>query len=323
MSCYLGIDIGGTKSHAILASPDGRVLGFGAGGAGNPEGVGYEGLGRVLQEITHGALHSAGLSQAEIAGAGLGVAGYDWPSERSPTLDAIDRLKLDCPIEVVNDTVIGLLAGASEGWGVAVVAGTDENCWGRDRQGRIGRVTGNGGRMGEFGGAATIMWRAIQAVSRAWSQRGPQTALSEALLETTGAENTDRLLEGLALGWYGLDAGSAPLVVQVAEQGDPVAREILQWSGSELASLAIGVIRQLDLSEQEFEVVLVGSMFRENPILLETMQEKVRAHSPGARFVHLEAPPVIGGVLLGMETAGAQSWEVRELLIRNTQELAL
>jgi len=323
MTCYLGIDIGGTKSHAILADENGRILGFGAGGPGNHESVSYEGLRDVLQAITDRALEKAGLHRDDIAGAGFGVAGYDWPSERVPTFEAIAGLGLDCPIEVVNDTVIGLLAGASEGWGVAVVAGTGENCWGRDRQGRIGRVTGKGPHMGEYGGAGTIVYRAVQAVSKEWSRRGPRTALSEMMLEATGAGGMDQLLEGLALGWYQVNSDSARRVVRVAEDGDPVAREILQWSGSELAGLAIGVIRQLDLQDEEFEVVLVGSVFGSSAILLETMQTSVLLAAPGAKFVLLAAPPVIGGVLLGMEAAGLPSGQLRDRLIQSTVELVL
>ena len=89
MTVYLGVDIGGTKSHAILADEAGRALGFAAGGPGNHESVGYGGLLAVLQEITHAALDQAGLRRADVAGAGFGVAGYDWPSERAPTLEAI------------------------------------------------------------------------------------------------------------------------------------------------------------------------------------------------------------------------------------------
>lgn len=32
---FLGIDIGGTKSHALIADEQGRAVGFGVGGPGN------------------------------------------------------------------------------------------------------------------------------------------------------------------------------------------------------------------------------------------------------------------------------------------------
>ena len=41
---FLGVDIGGTKSHALIADKSGNALGFGVGGAGNYEGVGFDGF---------------------------------------------------------------------------------------------------------------------------------------------------------------------------------------------------------------------------------------------------------------------------------------
>ena len=41
---YLGVDIGATKSHGVIADENGRAVGFGAAGPGNHEVVGYDGL---------------------------------------------------------------------------------------------------------------------------------------------------------------------------------------------------------------------------------------------------------------------------------------
>jgi N-acetylglucosamine kinase-like BadF-type ATPase len=322
LSFYLGIDIGGTKSHALISDQTGRVLGFAAGSAGNHEAVGYPGLKKVLGDITAEALDAAGLTRSQIAGAGFGVAGYDWPSEREPTREAIETLKLSCPFEFVNDTVIGLIAGTSEGWGVSVVGGTGENCWGRDRNGRIGRMTGNGIMMGEYGGAGTIVAKAVQAIGKAWSLRGPATKLVPAFIEYTNTSSLIDLIERLGLGKIRLRPSAAPIVVQTAEQGDEVAKEILEWAGTELAELANGVIRQLNFEDKRCEVVMVGSMFTSTEILTEPFFNHVRHVCPGAEFVHLEAPPVIGSVLLGMEAAGIDAWTIRENMIATFHQTA-
>ena len=52
MRYFLGVDIGGTKSHALIADENGQVVGFGRAGAGNWEAVGYDGLQQVLASIT-------------------------------------------------------------------------------------------------------------------------------------------------------------------------------------------------------------------------------------------------------------------------------
>ncbi len=318
----MGIDIGGTKSHALIADDTGRALSLGQGGPGNHEDVGYEGLAETLHTITRQALKNAGITTAQIAGAGFGVAGYDWPAQRAPTLAAIEPLGLQSrSFEVVNDSIIGLLAGSIAGWGVAVVAGTRCNCWGWDEQRRVGRMTGQGLRMGEAAGGFELVDKAIEAIALAWTRRGPPTRLTELFVERVGARDTAGLLEGLTLARYRLDASAAPLVFQAAGEGDPVATQLILWAGRELGSLVGGVIRQLGFEALTFEVILIGSFYDGSPLLVETMRQAILDVAPGARLVRLTVPPVIGGVLLGMEQAGVSPVPLREPLIRSTRHL--
>ncbi len=320
--CFLGADIGSSKTHALIADETGRTVGFGRGGAGNHEVVGYDGLAAALEAAVGQALAAAGLAREQIAGAGFGVAGFDWPSEREPTLRAIGSLGLRAPVEAVNDTILGLLAGAAEGWGVAVVSGTGCNCRGWDRARRKeGKVTGHGVWMGEAAGASELVFKALQAVAHDWTRRGPATQLAPAFVEHTGTGSVEELLEGLTTGTIEVDADAAPLVFQVASRGDPVAAELIRWAGCELGELANAVIRQLGFETLTFDVVLIGSMFDGGPRLVEPMRRTIQALAPGARLARLTVPPVIGAVLLGMEQAGVAASERREALIRSAHEV--
>jgi len=318
---YLGVDIGATKSHALIADKAGQALGFGSAGPGNHEVVGWDGYQAILRAITTQALESAGLDANQISGSGFGVAGYDWPSQRQPTLEGIQALGLSGPVEAVNDAVLGLFAGASEGWGIAIISGTGENCWGADRQRNYGHMTGNSALMGEFGGAGAIVRQALRAIAKEWGRRGPETRLSAAFMERTGAHSQDALLEGLVMGTFHLHAADAPLVFEVARTGDAVAQEVIRWAGTELADMINGVSRQLKMAGQPFEVVLIGSTFKGGDLLLDPMKAAVREVSPEAKFVHLQAPPVVGGILLGMEQVGKDGFEIRARLIEATQQI--
>ncbi len=313
---YLGVDIGGTKSHALISDNKGNALGFGQFGAGNHEEVGYEGLRVTLRTVTDKALDMAGLAKDQVTAAGFGVAGYDWPSERQPTLDTIHTIGLSCPVEAVNDTIIGLLAGASQGWGVAVVAGTGTNAWGWDEQHHIGRVTGVG--YGEHGGAGNLIQRAMVAIAYEWTRRGPKTMLTPEFLRMTGASDIPSLIEGLEMGAYYLSGDYAPVVYQVASQGDPVAQSIIQWAGNELGQTAVAVIRQLGIEQCEFEVVLVGSLYEMGEMLISPMRQVINLEAPKARLVRLSAPPVVGGVLLAMQQVGIDPSPVRAALVNST-----
>jgi N-acetylglucosamine kinase-like BadF-type ATPase len=320
--CFLGVDVGATKTHALIAQEDGQACGFGKAGPGNHEDVGYDGLAAALETATEQALAQAGISIDQIAAAGFGIGGYDWPSEREPTLRAIQTLGLSAPVEAVNDAIIGLLAGASEGWGIAVVAGTGCNCWGWDcEHRRVGKMTGRGWWMGEAAGAGELVDEAIRFVARDWSRRGPSTLLTPAFVELAGAKDAEDLLEGITQERYHIGAEAAQLVFRVAAAGDMAARQLIEWAGKELGGLAIGVIRQVGLESLNFDVVLVGSLHDGYPLLTETMRQTVHSVAPGARFVRLAAPPVVGGVLLGMEKAGLNGSTVRKRLIETTKSI--
>ena len=319
MRYFLGVDIGGTKTHALIANEQGQALGFSEAGSGNHQSVGYDGLRDVLQATVGQALRQAGLSIEQIAGAGFGVGGYDWPSQLQAHLDAIEPLGLKCPFEVANDSIIGLMAGASSGWGLVLIAGTGNNCRGRDKNGREARITGEGGRFGEFGGAGEMVERSIQAISHEWTWRGPKTALTQMFIEMTGAKDLDALIEGIDLNCYRPDASWAPVVFEAAYRGDSVAREIIAWSGNESGESACAVIRQLKIENEKFDIILVGSVFAGGELYIGPLRATIHRLAPKARLVKLEAPPVVGGVVLGMQKAGVETKPLHKSLKDSTK----
>jgi len=315
--------VGGTKSHALIADETGRQVGFGSGGPGSWEAVGYEGLSAALAEVTARALEGAGLKIGQIRAAGMGLAGYDWPSQRAAHLEAIRPLGLQGPVEIVNDATLGILAGAKDGWGVSVVSGTGCNCrgWSRDhtRQGRA--VGGANAWSGEAAGGWDIVARAMRAVSFEWTHRGPATAHTPAFLKKTGAGCLDELIEGAYLGHYNFDQSDVMMVFEVASAGDAQALEVLRWAGDQLGQMACGVIHQLGIERERFDVVLIGSIYDGHACLTEALGETVHRVAPAARLVRLTVPPVVGGVLLGMETAGLDFHPRRTRLIESTNRL--
>ena len=323
MKYFLGVDVGGTKTHALIADENGKALGFATGGPGNWEGVGYAGLTRVLLEVTGSALKQARIRVDQLAGAGMGIGGYDWPSERLDHLQAIRPLGLDCPLEIVNDASLGILAGTSEGCGVSVVAGTGCNARGLNRDHkREGRAVGGGSRWsGEYAGGYDIVARAMQAVTFEWLKRGPKTTLTSIFLEHTGAKDLDDLVEGVYLERYQFDSPLVLKVFETARLGDPQAQAVMRWAGKELGEMAVGVINQLEFQHEQFEVVLIGSLHGASPILDETLRKTIRNIAPQARFLRLGVPPVVGAVLLGMEAAGWKGSPLREKLIKTTCEI--
>jgi N-acetylglucosamine kinase-like BadF-type ATPase len=312
---FLGIDVGNSKSHALICDEHGTILALGQGGQGNHEVVGREGLEAALHTVVSDALKQAGLRMEQLCGAGLGIAGFDWETDRPLHNGVIATLRMKAPYILVNDCMLGLVAGARQGWGVVVNAGTSSNARGRDLYGREGRITGNGAWFGEYGGGIELVYRGLDAVSRAWSLRGPQTSLSEIYVEATGAADVADMLEGLARGRYTLSAALAPAIFGAAAAGDKVANEALHWIARELANLAVGIIHQLRFESLEFDLVLSGSLYKGSPVIREMLLGHVRRVAPNVVGVHLAAPPVVGGVFLAMESAQLDFVPVRSQVI--------
>jgi len=321
MGYFLGFDIGGTKSAALLVDENGSVLAYALvrGRVGDYEDKKYDDLVELIHAAGGQALEQAGVGFEQLTAAGLGIAGYDWLSQRPKFLDAIRRAGLDCTVELVNDALIGLLAGSEQGWGIGLVAGTGCNCWGIDRQRRSGQVTGMGGWMGEAAGSGELVTEALGAVSRAGSMRGPQTSLSDAFCRHTGAKDVTDLLEGLTMNRYDLQPSAAPLVFECADQGDAVAAGLVEWAGRSLGDLAVGVTRQLELQDETFEIVMIGSLWKGSPVLQDRMIEVVHQTAPLARAVRLHEPPVTGAALLALQQAGYDPARLRPALLAAVQ----
>ena len=320
MKYFLGIDVGASKTHALIANELGQSVGFGKAQGGNHQTVGYDGLAGVLQESFGQACKMAGLDAAYITGAGFGVGGYDFPSDRQQHLNAIGVLRLSCPVEVVNDGVIGLLAGATRGIGVNVTAGSSNNCHGRNKEGKVGRIVGNGSTFGEYGGATEIVMKTLHMVNYAWIKRISPTALTKILLKATNAKNELDLMEGISNGYYHLSSSLAVDVINAAWSGDEAACEIIRWSGEELGWLAVSVARQIEMENEEVEVIQSGSIFNAGAIITDPMREVLLRHCPRARLMRLDGPPVVGAVILGMEQASFDGYAVRERIIKTAKE---
>lgn len=221
---FLGADVGGSKTHALLCNAAGEVLGIGSAPGGNPEMVGYSGLTQSMRVAIQLALSATSMSLDEITAAGFGIAGYDWPHQYPETRTAVQALGLSGRLVIENDAFLPILAGSSTGWGIAACVGTGNNVRGIDAHGHTARITGNSAAFGEYGGAGEIMQSVVPHLAWMWTGRGNHTLLADILVSDCGASGLADLLEGLVQGKYQFTANQAPLVVQAAARGDQVAK---------------------------------------------------------------------------------------------------
>src|SRR4051794_1933817 len=296
----LGVDGGATKTDAIVLDADGRVLGSGRAGGSNWDGIGLE---RAVHEIARaagGALGEAGVARGAIAASTFALAGVDWPSDPARLDGVLATLGVGGRRIVTNDSMAALRAGTSGHSGCVSSAGTGAVAAGRNAAGETARTMAVG--FGELGGAGSIVEHALWACARMRETSGPGTALAEALCDAVGVRDVEELFEAITRG--GLDVGAewAPLVLDVAAGGDPVAQTLLAAQGQSLAEEVLGVARRLRMLDDPFELVVAGSVHVAGSVSLDdAFATRVAGVAPGARIVPLREPAVMGAAKLALD----------------------
>jgi N-acetylglucosamine kinase-like BadF-type ATPase len=305
MGPVLGVEGGGSHSHAVVVEGPESLLGVGANrDPANWEDVGIEAAGAALRSCIREALDGAGVRPEAVSASVFTLAGVDFPMDEQRLSGIPAAVGLTGPCRIVNDSFAGLRAGTDESFGAVVIAGTGSVVAGRNPDGEEFRTLGLGPLLGDSGSASEVSEGGVTAVAQAYLGRGPETMLTELLCEAAGFHTTIEFLE--AAGRDRIDSSTfSPLVVRAADEGDAVAEAILARAGETLGATAAYVLRRLHMETVEFDLVLAGGLFRaRNRGAARTLEACVRPVAPAVRLVPLEDPPVVGAALLAMELAG-------------------
>jgi N-acetylglucosamine kinase-like BadF-type ATPase len=303
MTVVLGVDGGGTGSHAIVADHEGSVLGFGKSGPSNWEDVGIEAAAAALKAAVREAFSDAGVGPEDIDATVFGLAGVDFPSDEAKMGGIPQALGITTQFKIVNDSFVALRAGANHPWGVVIIAGSGSVVAGKNAAGETFRTLGLGPMFGDFGSATDVSGEAIMAVASQLTGQGPRTSLTDRMCEATRSASAIELIEALARGRVQTNRFTS-VVFEVAEAGDLVSRRILEHAGSALGEAAGHIARRLQMDDSEFELVLTGSMFRyDSRLLVSALEVTVKRFARFAMPARLEAPPMVGAILLALEMA--------------------
>lgn len=296
MPYVLGIDAGGTKTVGLLADETGRVLAESRGSGANLQVHGE----LEVEKVFHGVIEALGTDHV-IAAVCLGIAGVDRPHDQEVIRGILRRLGHRERARVVNDAVIALVAGSPDRFGIVLLAGTGSIAYGQDPSGRSARSGGYGFLLADEGSGYWLGHQALRAAVRATDGRGPQTLLEPLVFEVMEVGSVDDLIprvyeKGLAKQQV---AALAAVVQKAAEQGDPLAEELLEAAARELALSARAVAGRLALGEAPYPVVLAGGAFKACPSLPGRIEG--RLDLPNASVKLLGVEPAQGAVALALD----------------------
>ena len=296
MRHVLGLDAGGTKTVGLLADEAGNILAESRGSGANLQTHGELEVEKVFHEVIE---QLASLQQIDALC--LGIAGVDRPRDEAAIRGILRRLGHRERATIVNDAVVALVAGASERFGIVVLAGTGSIAYGLDAKGRSARAGGYGYILADEGSGYWLGREALRAAVRAADGRSPKTLLIDLIFEALQIGSLAELValvyeKGMAKDQV---AALARVVERARAEGDVASTQILAEAARELALTARSVARQLGFASDPFPVVLAGGAFRACPTLSTLVEAELDL--PGARPRLLQVEPARGAVALALD----------------------
>ncbi len=299
----LGVDGGGTKTHAVLLNLDGQIVAEAFGGPSNPLRVGVDSAVENIFESVTDACDSANRNATDIDSGVFGLAGVRRQDLRDRVKERLQREFRLRRIRVVTDAEIAWYGTTLGKAGIVLISGTGSICFGKDSRGRIAISGGWGPIAGDEGGGISIAKKAIRAVAKASDGRGAQTGLSEVAADYFRASTPEDLI--VAIYSPLMDnkrlAGFAKYTIGVAKSGDRIALEIVREAGKELGIAANAVIDQLNLTDMRIPIGMAGSIFRAGELLTKPLMEVVRPFAGKAHLVKPKLVPAVAAATLALE----------------------
>ena len=301
----LGIDGGGTKTHAVIIDESGQLCGTGLSGPSNYDDVGVDTAQTNLEQAIDTARQMAGLPQIPYAAVFLGMAGVVSPTDR----DIIRNIALDLnlasseTIGVDHDCRIALAGGLSGRPGLVQIVGTGSSTFGMNKVGEGWRAGGWGQLISDEGSSYWLGVEAMRSAVRAFDGRIGDTTLLEKVQTHLDLAHMNDIMHRIYV--TGLSraelAGLAPLVIQAAREGDKVALKLIDQGTQDLAECVLAVAKRLGFASGSCELAMTGGLFRAGDIFEQPFQKAVQAKLPHCHIIPAELPPVLGAGVLSLQ----------------------
>ena len=313
MPYVLAVDGGNTKTIAMVATTEGKVLGAAYGSCGDiynaaaserASDPALSALANVEGAIL-AALAAARVEVADLAVSVLTMAGADWPEDIEFWREAMTTRGYGRSVHVQNDALGALSIGSPDATGVSVVCGTGVATGARAPDGRIWHTSY---WQDEAQGRAHLGQKTLVAVFRSALDLEPTTTLTARVLSHFGAPSVEKLLYLFHNRRHPAPGGLdrlAPILLDEADAGDVVALRIVREHGETLGDIALAAARRVELERTPFHLVLAGGVFRHPTTTLEdAIVARVRRTAPDMHPVRTTQEPITGVLVQALTLAG-------------------
>lgn len=308
---YLGIDGGGTKTAVTIADLKHYSLKEFQVGTMN-----YNGCDRAVVEETIGRLFEQvellGYPLDSIKAIGIGTAGVSNQEAvvrlKSKIVEQFQKkdTKILPKVSIVGDHEIALLGALDstyeEAEGVIVMAGTGSIAYGRNQSGKEMRTGGFGYLIDDLGGGYAIGRDILSHIVCAIDGRGQPTILEDMVYRRANVTK-DTLISWIYDERYkkARISSLAPLIGEAYEQGDDVARQIVEDAADGLVSLVVPIMERLELKKTT--IVLGGSVLSNCTCIRQLVKSRLIERYPASVCILPKKSPAYGGTILAASNA--------------------
>jgi N-acetylglucosamine kinase-like BadF-type ATPase len=311
MSQVIAVDGGNSKTDLAIIGIDGTVQARVRGPGCSPHALGVAGSIEVIARLLDQARPLADAPSPVTPTAAVGaffLAGLDEPHEEAEYAAGIAATGWVDQVLATNDTFAVLRAGTTRDWGVAVVCGAGMNACAVHPDGRHGRYQALGTISGDWGGGEDVGIAALGASIRGNDLRGAPTALSRLVPQQLGYDRAEDVADAVHKGRLPTSALAdlPPVVMAASRDGDAVAQQIVDRLADEVVAMSTALLRRLDLTDADPDVVLGGGLLQSgDERLISRIRNGVRDVVGDARVNALTAPPLLGSIRAALVRAGA------------------
>ncbi len=300
----LGVDSGGTQMRGCLLRGNGELLALKDVPSANYVELRGE-IAKHVVQLAQQLCEEAQISLPDIDLAGFCATGVGRPADRQLVTEALQHARLAKHLVVESDALAALTGAFAGGPGIIVSAGTGAFAHARTHAGKILRVGGWGYLLGDEGSGYYLAKQALNAALQDWDGRGEPTKLRAIFEKHFGVTSIELIITHIYDPSFdrGRVAELAPLVFAAADEGDHVAKRLVEETGSELGRLARAAVEKFDAGG-DIPIALLGKLFRRVEVLLPAFWKVLQEEKHRLQLSEPRFEPLIGAALLALQATG-------------------
>lgn len=266
MHYIIGVDGGGTKTEAVAYDLEGNALDKSLTGFANLINGKEEALNNIVDAIK-GLTNKYGLEN--LKGLYLGIAGAETGNNIDIIKEEINKKIGTTPV-VVNDGELALRAMLKGEDGILTIAGTGSIAFGI-KENKSTRCGGWGHMLGDEGSGYKLSIEAIKNMIYEYDNSLEKSKLTIKLMEKLNIKEVDEIIDFVYSSSKDKIAVGAPIVSMLAEEGDTLAKKILEDEAKALAKTTENVYKKLGF--EKCSIGLVGGVVRKSRIFREAFEK--------------------------------------------------